>query len=629
MKKTLHNYIGSLFFLLVSILSSTNGSAQVLHTESFDNATFLPTGWAGVGTVASWSRRTTGTFPTCLPHSGAAMARFNSRTAVVGTQQTISTPIIDLSYIGTDTSTFSFWIYRNDTLSIDTDKISIYVNTTRSLTGATLLGEVARSRQISMPDTQAVSGWYQYSFDVPAGFNTDSNYVLIEGTTASGGGTGQNTFIDDVQWESYPVICTGTPTTGTISASIALICGGSGSSVLTLQNPDTTNGVSYQWRSALTNSGPWTNFGSSVRSINTGVLSATTYFSVVVSCSFSGFSDSTAIDSVVVSLAPLPTVSIPFDSATYCLNTNVPVVLTASGAVTYTWSPATGLDATTGDTVNAIIAGNTTYTVTGIDSIGCSNTDQVVVVTHNTPNVTGTASATNVCFGDSVTLNATSQLGSVTYIWFPGADTAASITVLPDTSIVYSVVGISLYGCSGTQSVDTAAITVVLPAAASFTDSITARTVTFTNTSTGGTGYIWYFGDGNGSFQPNPVYTYSADGTDTVMLVVLNGSCPPDTFFQVITIFTSGINDIASINGITVLQNSSMDKATVLFNSDQPKAVLQVINSLGQVIFERNIFAKGNRDFKEEIDMSGLASGVYSIHIINSARDFSKKLIKL
>jgi len=629
MKKQLHNYIGKLFLLLVSVLSFTNGSAQVVHTESFDNVTFLPAGWAGVGSINSWSRRTTGTFPTCLPNTGAAMARFNSRNATVGTQQTISTPIIDLSYIGTDTSTFSFWIYRNDSLVTDTDKISVYINTARSLTGATLFGEVARSIAISMPDTQAVAGWYQYKFDLPAGFNTDSNYILIQGTTASGGGTGFNIFIDDVQWESFPVICTGTPAPGTISVSLPLICGGSGSSVLTLQSPDTTTGVSYQWRSAPTDSGPWTNFGGSVRTINSGTLNATTYFSVLVSCSFSGLSDSTVVDSVVVSLAPLPSVTIPFDSATYCLNTNVPVILSASGAVTYSWSPATGLDVTVGDSVNAIVANTTIYTVTGVDSIGCSNTAQVTVVPHNTPNVTGTASTNNVCFGDSVTLNATSQLTSVTYIWFPGADTAASITVLPDTSIVYSVVGISLFGCSGTQSVDTAAINVVLPAVASFTDSIMASTVSFTNMSTGGTGYIWDFGDGNASFQANPTYTYSADGTYTVTLVVLNGSCPPDTFIQVITIFTAGINEIAGNNAMMVLQNSSMNNATILFHSDQPKAVMQVINSLGQVILERNIVATGNKNFKEEIDLTNLVSGVYSIHIITSVHDFSKKLIKM
>jgi hypothetical protein len=629
MKKQIRTYFGSLFLLFVLVLSFTNGTAQILHSESFDNATFLPTGWAGVGSISSWSRRTVGTFPTCTTNSGVGMARFNSRTATVGTQQTISTPVIDLSNIGTDTSTFILWIYRNDSLTADSDRISIYINNTRSLTGATMFGQIARSILINMPDTQAVSGWYQYKFDLPAGFNTDTNYILIQGTTASGNGTGFNIFIDDVQWESFPVICTGTPAPGAITASSSLICGGSGSTLLTLQGADSIAGVSYQWRSAPSDTGPWTDFGTSVKSINSGTLTATTYFQVLVTCSFSGLSDSTAVDSVVVSLAPLPNVVATPTAATYCLLTNVPVMLTASGGVSYTWSPATGLNSVVGDTVYAIDSTTVTYTITGFDSIGCSDTAHVVVTPHNTPVVTGTASATNFCLGDSVTLSATSQLGSVTYIWYPGADTSATITVLPDTSTVYTVVAISLYGCSGTQSVDTASVNVVLPAVASFTDSITNRTVTFTNTSTGGTGYIWYFGDGNASFQSDPTYTYTSDGTDTVMLIVLNGNCPPDTFIQVITVFTVGITEAGNIHTISVLQNSEMDKATILFYSDQPKAILQVINSVGQVVLERTIVSKGNKDFKEEIDMTGFTSGVYSIHIINSSADFSRKLVKL
>src|SRR5690242_21101145 len=128
MKKQIHFYAGTLFFLVASLFFCSSGSAQFVNTESFDNTTFLPAGWASVGTSNAWVRRTAGTFPTCTTHSGAAMARYSSRTTAVGTVQTISTPRIDLAAIGTDTSTFSFWIYRNDSLVTDTDKISVYVN---------------------------------------------------------------------------------------------------------------------------------------------------------------------------------------------------------------------------------------------------------------------------------------------------------------------------------------------------------------------------------------------------------------------------------------------------------------------------------------------------------------------
>lgn len=55
-----------------------------------------------------------------------------------------------------------------------------------------------------------------------------------------------------------------------------------------------------------------------------------------------------------------------------------PVTLTASGADTYTWSPAAGLNTTTGATVTAAPTTATTYTVTGVTS-GCAASVSVTV----------------------------------------------------------------------------------------------------------------------------------------------------------------------------------------------------------------------------------------------------------
>ncbi len=55
-----------------------------------------------------------------------------------------------------------------------------------------------------------------------------------------------------------------------------------------------------------------------------------------------------------------------------------PVTLTASGATDYTWSPAAGLNTTTGATVTASPTVATTYTVTGVTA-GCAGTATVTV----------------------------------------------------------------------------------------------------------------------------------------------------------------------------------------------------------------------------------------------------------
>ncbi len=60
---------------------------------------------------------------------------------------------------------------------------------------------------------------------------------------------------------------------------------------------------------------------------------------------------------------------------------------------------------------------------------------------------------------------------------------------------------------------------------AQFTGNITDNctgTVQFTNTSTGSTNFVWFFGDGTTSTLANPTHTYSASGTYTVKLRALN-----------------------------------------------------------------------------------------------------------
>ncbi|WP_114779127.1 Ig-like domain-containing protein [Botryobacter ruber] len=93
----------------------------------------------------------------------------------------------------------------------------------------------------------------------------------------------------------------------------------------------------------------------------------------------------TAQFTVVVN--PLPTVAISTSAPEICVGQGS-ATLTASGATTYTWAPATGLSATTGTSVTASPATTTTYTVTGFDAeTGCSNTATVTVKVNPLPQV--------------------------------------------------------------------------------------------------------------------------------------------------------------------------------------------------------------------------------------------------
>ena len=91
------------------------------------------------------------------------------------------------------------------------------------------------------------------------------------------------------------------------------------------------------------------------------------------------------------------------------------VVLTASGATSYTWQ-GPGLSATTGSTVSATptAPGLQTYQVTGTSS-GCSSAPATVsVAVQSVPLVSISASATASCVGQPVTLTAS---GADSYTW--------------------------------------------------------------------------------------------------------------------------------------------------------------------------------------------------------------------
>ena len=85
--------------------------------------------------------------------------------------------------------------------------------------------------------------------------------------------------------------------------------------------------------------------------------------------------------------------------------------LTASGGLTYSWAPSTGLSATTGSTVTSTLNNSVTYTITATDVNGCNATTTLPVTVNPLPTVT-LGNFTDACItATSVTLSGGSPAG--------------------------------------------------------------------------------------------------------------------------------------------------------------------------------------------------------------------------
>lgn len=254
----------------------------------------------------------------------------------------------------------------------------------------------------------------------------------------------------------------------TITTSNQMICAGGSVSL------SATGGTNYVWSPATALS--------CTTCANPVASPATTTTYTVTGTDANGCSN-TAPAVVTVTTNPVITVS---GNAVNCLGTGAS--LTASGAVTYAWTPATGLSCTNCANPVATPSTTTTYTVTGTISAGCTGTTTTTVTVRQPPTVSAGAGV-STCAGTPTTLNAT---GAATYAWTPATGLSCtncpSPSANPTTTTTYTVTGTDAFGCK-----DTGIVTVTVlprPTISTSNQSMCAGGST-TLTANGGSNYVW------------------------------------------------------------------------------------------------------------------------------------------
>nr|MBK9653592.1 T9SS type A sorting domain-containing protein [Bacteroidota bacterium] len=136
---------------------------------------------------------------------------------------------------------------------------------------------------------------------------------------------------------------------------------------------------------------------------------------------------------VVAVSTPPPSISIVQPPTTICELTCTNLDVDASGIANYqvfNWSPATGLSATTGASVQACPLVTTTYIVTAFDTVSgnaCSNSDTILITVTPAPSVSIATTGNPSCNTDSSQITAT----AVPFISPTGNYVATSIPFAP------------------------------------------------------------------------------------------------------------------------------------------------------------------------------------------------------
>ncbi|HAP02267.1 MAG TPA: hypothetical protein DCQ93_10130 [Bacteroidetes bacterium] len=255
----------------------------------------------------------------------------------------------------------------------------------------------------------------------------------------------------------------------------------------------------------------------------------------------------TATTSVVVNVNPLPSVSINPSPATICSGDNV--LLTASGATTFDWSPNSGLNSSTGSTVTASPNATTTYTVTGTSGVGCSATNTVTVNVNPLPVINILPINSVICSGGQVNLAAS---GALTYTWSPATGLSSTnsggTTASPNTTTTYTVTGTSALNCSATATtiitVNPIPVIQVNPASTSICLGGSAQL-----SASGAISYSWnpFTSLNNGNIN-NPMASPNANTTYTVVGTDANGCSASAT-----TAVAVNIPPVVSVNPSSAL----------------------------------------------------------------------------
>ena len=388
--------------------------------------------------------------------------------------------------------------------------------------------------------------------------------------------------------------CIGTQTISINVNSLPVVNAGASQTICTGQSVTLTgtgSATSYTW-----NNGVIDNIAFTPTISNSYIVMGTD----VNSCS------NTATVEVIIN--PILSLSLSASTNSICIGNSV--LLSANGATTYTWNP--GLLSGASVTVNP--TSNTTYSVNGDNGTGCVGTETISLLVQQLPNVLASASSTNICVGQTVSLTGS---GATNYNWNNGV--IDGIAFSPTTTTSYIVLGTDIFGCTATTTIlvnvysGTAAIPSVNPGIICIGDTSYLSVI-------GGSIPTWSLNSNPNLLNVAPMtdvsYTYSAvDNNGCIGDIIFNISIDEACAIKVYNGFTpngDGINDFWIIDNI---ENYSTNK-------------VYIYNRWGTLMYSTSNYNNFDNVWDGKFNGQAVTSGTY-FYVIESNQLIKKGWIEI
>jgi len=172
------------------------------------------------------------------------------------------------------------------------------------------------------------------------------------------------------------------------------------------------------------------------------------------------------------------------------------------------------------------------------------------------------------------------------------------------------------------------ALTIVRPPAARFGKSINYKTVSFNNTSSNATAYMWDFGDGIKVTMEDPIHVYALSGDYQVQLIAINHICENDTTQQLVSIKVTGLEEIDVEESLNLYPNPANNVLNISLASPiQGEIIISVFSIQGKRVIEKTL-DQGVALQSIKLDISQLETGSYFIQLSYQNQVFNRQFIK-